>query len=168
MLSRRQCVNTFVLSLDGILITTLWYKLQPSRPLWLDSPSSGACGRQEVTDWLQYMMTSSNGNISRVTCPLSGEFPAQRPVTRSFDVLFDLRPNKWMKKQSWGCLFQMPSCSLWRHCNDNFQVSKHLFISMILSSVLPMQHTINHTKWPLWQLLHYMIAHLVVNFQMYP
>ena len=45
-------------------------------------------------------MTSSNGNIFRVTGPLCGEFtgpgdfPAQRPVTRSFDVFFDLRPNK--------------------------------------------------------------------------
>ena len=42
------------------------------------------------------MMTSSNGNIFRVTGPLCGEFtgpgefPAQRPVTRSFDVYFDL------------------------------------------------------------------------------
>ena len=26
--------------------------------------------------------------------PVPGEFPAQRPVTRSFDVFFDLRPNK--------------------------------------------------------------------------
>ena len=26
--------------------------------------------------------------------PVSGEFPAQRPVTQSFDVFFDLRPNK--------------------------------------------------------------------------
>ena len=36
------------------------------------------------------MMTSSNGNIFRITGLLcgkfSGEFPAQRPVTRSFDV----------------------------------------------------------------------------------
>ena len=46
------------------------------------------------------MMTSSNGNIFRVTGPLCGEltgpdeFPTQRPVTRSFDVYFDLRPNK--------------------------------------------------------------------------
>ena len=38
------------------------------------------------------MMTSSNGNIFRVTGP--GEFPTQRPVTRSFDVFFDLRLNK--------------------------------------------------------------------------
>ena len=39
-----------------------------------------------------FMMTSSNGNIFRVTGPLCGEFtgpgefPTQRPVTRSFDV----------------------------------------------------------------------------------
>ena len=26
--------------------------------------------------------------------PATGEFPAQRPVTRSFGVLFDLHPNK--------------------------------------------------------------------------
>ena len=26
--------------------------------------------------------------------PVPGEFPAQRPVTRSFDVFFDLHPNK--------------------------------------------------------------------------
>ena len=26
--------------------------------------------------------------------PVSGEFPSQRPVTQSFDVLFDLRLNK--------------------------------------------------------------------------
>ena len=41
------------------------------------------------------MMTSSNGNIFRVTGPLcgeftgTGEFPTQRPVTRSFDTFFD-------------------------------------------------------------------------------
>ena len=34
--------------------------------------------------------------------PVSGEFPAQRPVTRSFDVFFDMRPNKRLSKQSWG------------------------------------------------------------------
>ena len=41
------------------------------------------------------MMTSSNGNIFRVTghSPVSGEFPTQRPVTRSFYVFFDLRRN---------------------------------------------------------------------------
>ena len=49
--------------------------------------------------------------------PVPGEFPAQRRVTRSFDVFFDLRPNKGLNKQSWGWWFETPSCSLWRHCN---------------------------------------------------
>ena len=30
--------------------------------------------------------------------PITGEFPSQRPVTRSFDVLFDLRLNKRLSK----------------------------------------------------------------------
>ena len=34
--------------------------------------------------------------------PVPGEFPAQRPVTRNFDVFFDLRLNKRLSKQSWG------------------------------------------------------------------
>ena len=34
--------------------------------------------------------------------PITGEFPAQRPVTRSFDVLLDLRLNKQLSKQSWA------------------------------------------------------------------
>ena len=39
------------------------------------------------------MMTSSNGTIWAGT----GEFPAQRPVPRSFDVFFDLRLNKRLR-----------------------------------------------------------------------
>ena len=31
--------------------------------------------------------------------PVPGEFPAQKPVTRSFDVFFDSRLNKWLSKQ---------------------------------------------------------------------
>ena len=49
--------------------------------------------------------------------PVTGEFPAQRPVTRSFHVFFDLRLNKRLSKQSWGWWFETPSRSLWRHCN---------------------------------------------------
>ena len=47
--------------------------------------------------------------------PVTGEFPAQRPVTRNFDVFFDLRLNKRLSKQSWGCWFETLSCPLWRH-----------------------------------------------------
>ena len=34
--------------------------------------------------------------------PVTSEFPSQRPVTRCFDVFFDLRLNKRLSKQSWG------------------------------------------------------------------
>ena len=44
--------------------------------------------------------------------------PTQRPVTWSFDVFFDLRPNKRLSKQSWGWWFETPSHPLWRHRND--------------------------------------------------
>ena len=49
--------------------------------------------------------------------PVTGEFPAQRQVTRSFDVFFDLRPNKRSSKQSWGWWFETLSRPLWHHCN---------------------------------------------------
>ena len=69
----------------------------------------------------KFIMTSSNGNIFRVSGPLCGEFtgpgdfPTQGPVTRSFDVFFDLRLNKPLSKQSWGWWFETLSRSLWRH-----------------------------------------------------
>ena len=68
-------------------------------------------------------MTSSNGNIFRVTGPLCGEFtgpgefPTQRSVTRSFDVYVDLRLNIRLSKQPWGWWFDTPSCPLWCQCN---------------------------------------------------
>ena len=49
--------------------------------------------------------------------PVPGEFPTQRPVVRSFDVYFDLRPKKRFSKQSWGWWFETPSPPLWRHRN---------------------------------------------------
>ena len=69
-------------------------------------------------------MTSANGNISALlticvgNSPVPGEFHAQRPVTRSFGVLFDLRLNNGVSKQWWGWWFETPSCPLWRHRND--------------------------------------------------
>ena len=49
--------------------------------------------------------------------PVTGEFPTQRPVTRSFDVFFDMHLNKRLSKQSWGWWFETLASSLWRHCN---------------------------------------------------
>ena len=94
-------------------------------PVWsLTHDSKLEVGDKDIRRFLQHsMMTSSNGNIFHVTGPLcgnspvTGEFPVQRPVTRSFDIFFDLYMNKRLSKQSWGWWFETPSHPLWRHCN---------------------------------------------------
>ena len=48
--------------------------------------------------------------------PVPGEFPTQRPVTRNFDIFFDLCPNKPLSKQWWGWWFETPSYPLLCHC----------------------------------------------------
>ena len=86
-------------------------------------------------------MTSSNGNIFRITGPLCGkftgpgEFPTQRPVTRSFDVIArrhghafrmalhnegDWRMETWQRARRASChvsIRQSPSCVMpfWTH-----------------------------------------------------
>ena len=47
----------------------------------------------------------------------SPEFPAQRQVTWSFEVFFDMRLNKRLSKQSQGWWFETFSRPLWRHCD---------------------------------------------------
>ena len=70
------------------------------------------------------MMTSSNGNLFRDTgpfarnSPITGELSSQRPLTRIFDVFFDLRLNKRLSKQSIRRWFETPSRTLWRHRNE--------------------------------------------------
>ena len=49
------------------------------------------------------------------------EFPAQKSVTRSFYVFFDLRLNKRLSKHSWVWWFETLSRPLWRHSNDYWQ-----------------------------------------------
>ena len=82
---------------------------------------------------ISIIMTSSNGNIFRVTghmcgnCPVTGKLPAQRPVTQSFDVFFDLRLNERLSKQSWGWWFETPSPPLWRHGNVGAEYLIYVF-----------------------------------------
>ena len=46
--------------------------------------------------WWRHQMETLSAllTICAGNSPVTGEFPTQRPVTRSFDVYFDLRPNK--------------------------------------------------------------------------
>ena len=54
--------------------------------------------------------------------PVPGEFPTQRPVTRSFDVFFDQHLNKRLSKRWWGWWFETLSRSLWRHRNASDRI----------------------------------------------
>ena len=74
-----------------------------------------------MTWWRHQMETfSALLAICAGNSAVAGEFPAQRPVTRSFDVFFDLRLNKRLSKQWWGWWFETLSCPLWRHCNGTW------------------------------------------------
>ena len=66
----------------------------------------------------------------------SGEFPSQRPVTRSFDVFFDLRLNEQLSEQSWGWWFETLSCPLWRHCNATMELPNSHFFSYSLGTLV--------------------------------
>ena len=49
--------------------------------------------------WLRHQMETFSAllAICAGNSPVSGEIPAQRPMTRNFDDFFDLRPNKLLK-----------------------------------------------------------------------
>ena len=73
------------------------------------------CKNSRAGSWWRHQMETVSALLALCAgnSPVIGEFPAQRPVTRSFDVFFHLSLNK----QSYGWWFETPSCSLWRHCN---------------------------------------------------
>ena len=74
---------------------------------------------QRVTWWRHEMETfSALLAICAGNSPIPGEFPTQRTVTRSFDVFFDLRLNKRLRKQSRVWWFETQSRPLWRHRNE--------------------------------------------------
>ena len=88
-----------------------------------------ACPQTGVTWWRHQMETFSallalcEGN-PRVTVG----FPTQRPVSRSFDIFFDLRLNIGRAKRLW---FETQSRSFRRHCSviglfwPNYAIRRH-------------------------------------------
>ena len=68
-----------------------------------------ASGCLQFTWWCHQMETfSALLAFCAGNSPVTGEFHAQRLVTRSFDVFFDLSLNKRLSKQSWGWWFETP------------------------------------------------------------
>ena len=71
---------------------------------------------QQRESWWRHQMETFSALLA--ICAVSGEFPTQRPVTRSFDVFSDLRLNKRLSKQWWCWWFETLSRPLWRHRSD--------------------------------------------------
>ena len=67
---------------------------------------------------------------------VTGEFPAQRPVTRNFDVFLDLCLNKRLSKLSWGCWFETPPRPLWRHSFDKIPSPGKKYYSCLSKSAV--------------------------------
>ena len=105
-LHRQQDFSNFVAFLAWLIsaicnLFSFWYRPYPA------------------TWWRHQMETfSALLAICAGNSPVPGEFLAQRPVTRSFDVFFDLRLNKRLSKQPGGWWFETLSRPSWRHRND--------------------------------------------------
>ena len=79
------------------------------------------CPSVWLSTWWRHQMETFSAllDICAGNSPVPGEFTAQRPVTRSFDVFFDLCLNKRLSKQSWGWWFETLLHPLWCHSNDS-------------------------------------------------
>ena len=90
----------------------------------------------KYTWWRHQMKTfSALLAICAGNSPGTGEFPTQRPVTRSFDVYFDLRPNKRLSKQWWGWWLEMPSHPLWHHRNVFLKYISYCWLSYFIITI---------------------------------
>ena len=97
--------------------------------------------------WWRHQMETSSALLSLCArnSSVTGEFPSQRPVTRSFDVFFELRANKRSSELSRRRWFETPSCSLWRPCNGHFRgcnsTCRILFNNIHIGQVSPQLHS---------------------------
>ena len=89
-----------------------------------------------------FMMTSSNGNIFRVTGHLCGKFTGPRWISRTkasdAELWCFLWFNKRLSKQPWGWWFETPAWSLWRHRNVS------ILATLLQDFVALIQHIFGH------------------------
>ena len=108
-------------------LVSTFYSIQISYPINSKRQSWNIHCTKRGTWWRHQMETfSALLTIFAWNSPVTGEFHAKRPVTRSFDVFFDMRLNKRLSKQSWCWWFETPSRPLWRHCNDRLRTFSYV------------------------------------------
>ena len=143
-------------------IITLWFKLI----MHVSFNYACGCGVVEVfyicvgvvqchiKSWWRHQLETFSAllAICAENSAVTGEFPTHRPVTRSFDVFFDLRLNKRLGKQSWGWWLETLSRPLWRHCNvyvihERFKSHLHAYLISCWGCSCHI-----YTKWSIGQL----------------
>ena len=99
-------------------------------------------------DFTKPLWRHQMNTFSALPVPVTGEFPSQRPVTRSFDVFFGLRLNKRLSKHSRRRWFETLLCPLWRHCNaiSDCHGSRGEALNMIFKAIPVNDNAINLTK----------------------
>ena len=125
--------------LHNIRIFNEWFTVFPSQVSWCCGHANLICiiranpsqlpalmtwglvntNQERYIPWWRHRMETFSALLALCmgNSPVTGEFPSQRPVARSFEVFFDLRPNKRLSKPSWCSWFETPSPPLWLHCN---------------------------------------------------
>ena len=78
---------------------------------WIDTLNHVSWWRHQMETFSTLLAFCAGNSL------VTGEFPAQRPLTRSFYVFFDLRLKQQLSKQWRRWWFETRSCSIWRHCN---------------------------------------------------
>ena len=105
--------------------TSYWFPNNGTRVLsfciwlWREISQLGQVDRVTPYTWWRHQMETFSVLLALCVgnSPVLGEFPAQRSMTQSFDVFFDLHLNKRLRKQSKRRWFETPSHPLWRHCS---------------------------------------------------
>ena len=98
---------------------SIWIKHITLAKTYMHYPWAWSHNNLGSCSWWRHQMETFSALLAICAgkSPVTDGFPAQRPVTRSFDIFFDLRLNKRFSKQSWGWWFETLSCPLWRHGN---------------------------------------------------
>ena len=87
---------------------------------WKTSLKDDHSGKIHGTTWWRHQMETFSALLAfcEGNSPVTGGFPSQRPVTRSFGVFFYLRLNKRLNKPARRLWFETPSRLWWRHRNE--------------------------------------------------
>ena len=137
------------------MLITSWISTWHRKGWWMSwrvGKYTGSKRWQLTLSWWRHQMETFSAllAICAGNPPVRGEFPAQRPVTQSYGVFFDLRLNKRLSKQPWGWWFETLLWSLWRHRNGKLLPGLTWWQQPVLSLSYEIWPPINWLASPFW------------------